>query len=208
MLWDTKQYLLIEFIFILISTVYFILKHCKLPVLFIQSRTNNSFVGPTQTPLSLSSLWFFGALIGFIGFESFFFLVVGSSKELGFFGQFHVFLWTLLETLGVGVVEMIKTVARTLYGFANAAACREDQLEEDVEICLVGGRRIGYRTIGNYWEIILLEIVSSKIIPLEIVQYGIVLLETVPLKIVPLEIVQLGIVLLEIVPPKIVPLVL
>lgn len=45
---------------------------------------------------------------------------------------------------------MIKTVARTLYGFANAAACREDQLEEGVEICLVGGRRIGYRTIGNY----------------------------------------------------------
>ena len=73
MLWDTKQYLLIEFIFTLIATVYFILKHCKLPVLFIQSRTNNSFVGPTQTPLSLSSLWFFGALIGFIGFESFFF---------------------------------------------------------------------------------------------------------------------------------------
>ena len=91
MLWDTtKPYLLIEFAVALISVVYIIVKHCELPVLFMQTRTNNSLVGPTQTPLFFPILWSIAVLISFISFEASFFLVVRSSKELGLFGQVHV----------------------------------------------------------------------------------------------------------------------
>jgi len=159
MLWDTEPYLLAEFAVAVISVVYVTIKNCELPALFIQGRTNDSLVGPTQTPLSFPSFWFIAALIGFIGFEGLFFLVVRmSSKELGFFGQFHVFLWTLLKSLGLGIAEVIKAVAVMLYGLANAATCTEDQLlnsEEGVESRpvggpLVGNRPVGDRTIGNH----------------------------------------------------------
>jgi len=157
LLWDMKPYILIEFAIALIYVVCVILKHCKLPVLCIQARTNDSLlVGPTQTPLSFPGLWFFAALISFIGFEGFFFLVVGSSNELGFFGQFHGFLWTLLKSLGLGIVGVIKAVAGMLYGFANAAACKGDQLlnsEEGAERRPVGGPPagppVGNRAVGN-----------------------------------------------------------
>jgi len=52
LLWDMKPYILIEFAVALIYVVYVIIKHCKLPVLCIQARTNDSLVGPTQTPPS------------------------------------------------------------------------------------------------------------------------------------------------------------
>ena len=153
MLWDMKPYLLIEFTVALISVVYIIMKHCELPVLFIQTCTNNPLVGPTQTPLSFPIFWSIAAFISFIGFEAFFFLVVRSSKELGFFGQFHIFLWTLLKSLRVGAVEVMKVVARMLYGFVNMGEDREDQLlnlEEGVERqAPVGGPPIGGCSIGD-----------------------------------------------------------
>jgi hypothetical protein len=134
-IWDTNPlYLLIV---ALISTYFivkncepvFIVKNCELPVLFIQARTNDSLIGPSQTPLSESfstTLVLFAALVSFIGFEGLFFLAVSSSaNDLGFFGPFHSFLWTLLESFNVGFVDVTRAVAGMLRGFVNAA---EDQL--------------------------------------------------------------------------------
>ena len=146
-IWDTKPYLLIEFGVALISTVCFIVKHCKLPVLFIEARTNDSLVAPTsQTPFPFPTLELFAALVSFIGFETLFFLAVRSStNNLGIFGRFHFFLWTLLQSFGVGVVEVTKAVAGMVRGFSNAAACEEDQILNSEEARPVWGPSVGDR---------------------------------------------------------------
>jgi len=69
-----------------LSPVYFIAKHCKLPVLFIQARTNDSLVSPSYTPSSFPALGCFTTLVSFIAFKELFFLAVRSSvSNLGFF---------------------------------------------------------------------------------------------------------------------------
>ena len=165
MLWDMKPYILLEFAVAFISVMYVIIKYCKLPVLFIQARTNDSLVGPTQTPLSFPNLWFIAAPISFISFEGLFFLVVGSSKELGFYGRFDVLLWTLLKNFGLGIVDDKGDSGHALW----------------IRECgnLQGGSAIefGEGRVSSRWslESVLLEIMSSEIVPLRIAPLEIVL---------------------------------
>jgi hypothetical protein len=80
--------------------------------------------------MSFSALWAIGALISFCVFEHLFFLAVKSSgSDLGFFGRFHAFLWTLLQSFGVALSGVI-------YGLANVtAACQMDQpLDEEEHV--------------------------------------------------------------------------
>lgn len=146
-IWDTNPlYLLIEFSIALIFTECFIVKHCELPVLFIHARTNGSLVGPSQTSLSESfpALGFFTAIVRFIGFEALFFLAVSSSTDnLGFFGRFHFFLWTLLQSLNVGFVEVTREVADMLM---NAAGC---DLEEYQLLNLEEARPVEGHLVGD-----------------------------------------------------------
>jgi hypothetical protein len=152
-IWDTNPlYLLIEFIVALISTKCFIVKNCELPVLFIQARTNDSLIGLSQTPLSESfptTLVLFAALVSFIGFEGLFFSAVSSefaNNNLGFFGRFHFFLWTLLESFNVGFVDVMRAVAGMLRGFVGPA---EDQLLNLEEARPVGDSSVRDRPVGD-----------------------------------------------------------
>lgn len=137
-IWVSRLYLLIEFATAVISTGCLTIKYAgsKLPVLFIQACTNDSLVVPSDIT-SFSALSAIAALISFCVFEHLFFLAVKSSgRNLGFFGQFHAFLWTLLQSFGVALSWVIYGLANATAGLANAtAACQMDQpLDEEERV--------------------------------------------------------------------------